>query len=200
MEEIVKCPYCDAEISINTEKCPVCGEFFTEPNLGKIKFQNFGLYCVLQVLTIGLFAKLWFIINYFQIKKLIINPKDVKKISALLLLLIAAITALFILKDFASIILYALQVAITYRVFRIIQKYTIEKYDVELDFNPYYLIFFADFYLVHFIDTYTDRVINAHNYFNFRTPSGFILILMLIVIALFINFWYGLCLELHGLR
>lgn len=200
MEEIVKCPYCDAEINVNTERCPVCGELFTEPNLGNFKFQNFGLYCVLQVLTVGLFAKLWFVINFFQIKKLITNPKDDKKFSVLLLLLFAAIAALVILKGFSIIILYALQVAITYRVFRIIQKYTYDTYNVELDFNPYYLIFFADFYLVHFIDTYTDRVINAHNYFNFRTPSGFILILMLIIIALFINFWYGLCLELHGLQ
>ena len=72
----------------------------------------------------------------------------------------------------------------TYRTLRIIQKYTQNKYDRELDINPYYVLFFNVLYIVHFIDTYTDRIINTHDYFDFKTPYGFGLIVLLILLAM----------------
>ena len=61
-------------------------------------------------------------------------------------------------------------------------------YVVTLDFNPYYVFFFSVLYLVHFIDTYTDRVDNSHEYFDFRSPQGMALIILLVIFALIMNF------------
>ena len=86
-----------------------------------------------------------------------------------------------------AILIFIFNVALTYRTLRIIQKYTQNKYDRELDINPYYVLFFNVLYIVHFIDTYTDRIINTHDYFDFKTPYGFGLIVLLILLAMFLD-------------
>jgi hypothetical protein len=83
--------------------------------------------------------------------------------------------------------LLTLNIALTYRALRIIQKHTKFKYNIELDTNLYYIILFNIIYLVHFIDTYTNRVINIHDYYNFRTLSGSTFIIFLLLMAMLLD-------------
>ena len=83
--------------------------------------------------------------------------------------------------------IFGLNIALTHRTLRIIQKATKAKYNVALDINPYYIFFFNILYLVHFIDTYSDRVINEHEYYNFRNLKGFALIVLLVLMAIFLD-------------
>lgn len=194
MEE-TKCPFCGNNVEVNAEKCPSCGALFKEPDLPNIKFKEFRVFLALDVLTFGFFASLWFFINYRAINFLTKTDKDALKFKWLVvLLLISLLVYVFyfgtneILSFFFGILQYGILIGLTYRVLRIIQKYTAQKYDVTLDFNPYYVFFFSVLYLVHFIDTYTDRVDNSHEYFDFRSPQGMTLIILLIIFALIINF------------
>lgn len=202
MSELVKCPFCDNLVEVDADKCPKCGSWFKEPDLKEIKFTSFSLFCVLQILTVGLFASVWFFVNNSAIRRLIVNPKDAKKFSFLLVLLLLSfglyLTGNFYIAVTAPVVQYLIHLALIYRVLRTVQKYTLSKYDVEIDFNPYYVFFFGVFYLVHFLDTYTDRVINSHDYFNFKSPQGFILIILLILIAIFINVCNGVFLQIKG--
>ena len=71
---------------------------------------------------------------------------------------------------------------LTYRVIRIIQKYTKQTYDVTIEYNPFYIIIFNILYLIHFIDTYKARVMQIHEHFNWKSPQIIILALLLLII------------------
>ena len=131
----------------------------------------------------------WFFINKNTIKNLIIKDSDRKKFNRLLvgLLIVVGLYFTLILVPLATILMFIFNVALTYRTLRIIQRYTQNKYDRALDINPYYVFFFNVLYIVHFIDTYTDRTINTYDYFDFRTPKGFVLIVLLILMAMFLD-------------
>lgn len=194
MEEI-KCPFCENNINVDAEECPTCGALFKEPELPNLKFKEFRIFLALDVLTFGFFASLWFFINYRAINFFVNTEKDTLKFKWLIALLLISLFADVyyfganeILSSFFGILQYGILIGLTYRVLRIIQKYTVQKYGVTLDFNPYYVFFFSVLYLVHFIDTYTDRVNNCHDYFDFRSPQGIVLIILLIIFAFIINF------------
>ena len=189
MSENIKCPYCDTLIENNIEICPNCKSWFIEPYLPSFKFANLRIFIILSILTLGFFNMFWFFINKNTIKNLIIKDSDRKKFNRLLvgLLIVVGLYFTLILAPLAAILMFIFNVALTYRTLRIIQRYTQNKYDRALDINPYYVFFFNVLYIVHFIDTYTDRTINTYDYFDFKTPKGFILIVLLILMAMFLD-------------
>ena len=189
MNENIKCPYCDTLIENNIEICPNCKSWFVEPYLPFFKFANLRIFIILSILTLGFFNMFWFFINKNTIKNLIIKDSDRKKFNRLLvgLLIVVGLYFTLILAPLAAILMFIFNVALTYRTLRIIQRYTQNKYDRALDINPYYVFYFNVLYIVHFIDTYTDRTINTYDYFDFRTPKGFVLIVLLILMAMFLD-------------
>ena len=86
---------------------------------------------------------------------------------------------------------------LTYRVLRIIQKYTEAVYDVVVEYNPYYIVLFNIFYLVHFIDTYKNRVQNLHVHFDWKSPQGLVLILLILIIIFILRFYNEMYLLFH---
>lgn len=191
MSEKINCPFCDNIIDSDAYKCQSCDAVFKTPELPEIKFQDFRIFIALSVLTFGLFNTLWFFINGRAINKLSGNIKDNIKLNWLFLLLLSNISVyIFYLFKFSSIKLLSLLVftsiiilmALTHRVIRIIQKYTLRIYGVDLEYNPYYILFFNVFYLIHFIDTYQDRVNQVHAYFNMKSPQMILLIILLLII------------------
>ena len=118
------------------------------------------------------------------------NSKDKLKLNWLLIILLTSVCAYmylwnkispWIISIVAFIIFYFVYVALSYRVLRIIQKYTQKFYSVDIEINPYYIALFNIFYLIHFIDTYSDRVLQTHEHFDMKWPY----LVMLIIILLF---------------
>lgn len=189
MSDTIKCPFCDTVVDSAIEVCPNCQSWFVEPHLPNFKFTEFRTFIALSIVSLGFLNLFWFFINKKAIENLIIKPKDSIKLNRLLLCLLSALVLYFtiVLLPIAVPLIFGLNIALTYRTLRIIQKATKAKYNVSLDINPYYVFFFNILYLVHFIDTYSDRVINEHEYYNFRNPKGFTLIVLLILMAIFLD-------------
>ncbi len=191
MSEQVNCPFCGNIVDKNAIKCPSCDALFDEPKLPNVKFQEFGSFLALEVLTFGFFGTLWFFINGRGINKLTENTKDSIKLNWLVGLLLLNVcmyifyltqmTRHFVLSLFV-VAQYAIFIALTYRVLRIIQKYTQKIYNVTLETNPYYIVIFNVLYLIHFIDTYTNRVMQVHEHFNPKSPQMILLIILLLII------------------
>ena len=197
MSESVNCPFCGNIIPKDALKCEECGALFKEPELPGIKFKELGPFIAIDVLTFGFFSTIWFFINANAINNLVSKPKDCLKLNWLVTLL--AVNGGFYLFFFYknpvwllvfSIVQIALYIALTYRVLRIIQKYTYRIYSVDVDTNPAYIILFNILYLVHFVDTYTARVQNRHEYFDWKSPQAIMLILLLLIILFILRFYY----------
>ena len=191
MSQEIKCPFCENLIEEDIYKCPSCGAIFKNPELPGIKFQDFRFFVALCVLTFGFFTTVWFFINNRAINKLCDRKKDNIKLNWLvLLLLINCSFYIFYLFQFSSVKLLSFLVftsililmALTHRIIRIIQKYTLKTYGVNIEFNPYYIVIFNVLYLVHFIDTYQDRVNQIHSYFDIKSPQMILLIILLLII------------------
>ena len=196
MCDIVKCPFCDCEIENDVEKCPNCNALFTEPHINNIKIKSFSVFVCLQILTFGLFSTIWFFINRKAINNYSHNQRDVIKYNVLLSLLLITILAIMlgqtVLAGLLSIIAFVLNIALTYRTLKIIQKYTTSQYNAKIEFNPYYVFFFQVLYLIHFIDTYPDRVINNYEPYNFGSIKGVLILILLVIICPTINYINGL--------
>jgi len=197
MSEKVNCPFCGNIVDADAYKCQYCDSLFSDPELPNIKFKEFGTFVALLVLTFGLFGIFWIFANINAINKIAENKKDSIKFNTLIVISFLDIVAYVIcLANIQTInlvpILTLLQciifMAMTYRVIRIIQKYTEKYYDVKLEYNPYYIVIFNILYLSHFIDTYSNRVLQIHEYFNPKSPQMIFLIIMLIIIQ-FVLCW-----------
>lgn len=204
MSELINCPFCDTKIEANILKCPVCGALFREPELPNIKFKELGPFVAIDILTLGFFSTFWFFINGKAVNSLVSKPKDGLKLNWLVLLL--ALNGGFYLFFFNNNPLWALicsalqvviYIALTYRVLRIIQKYTLEIYDSKLETNPFYIIFFNIFYLIHFLDTYKARVEGNHVFFDWKSPQGIMLIILLLIIIFILRFYNEMYLFLN---
>ncbi len=197
MTEQINCPFCGNLIDRNAIKCENCDALFKEPDLPNIKFKELAPFLVIDVLTIGFFSTIWFFINGRAINNLLENnKKDIIKLNWLVSLL--AVNGGFYLFFFFqhavfliifSILQCIIYVALTYRVLRIIQKYTSKMYGVDIAFNPCYLVFFNVIYLVHFIETYQNRVFHTHEYFDWKSPQAIFLIILFIIIIFFLRFY-----------
>jgi membrane protein len=188
MSEEINCPFCGNLIDENAIKCPDCNALFKEPELPNIKFQEFGPFLAIDFLTYGFFATIWFFINAKAINQLTEGKKDGIKLNWLVLLL--AINGGFYmlllyhhpgLLAISALLQCFIYIALTYRVLRIIQKYTARFYNAQLEFNPYYIAIFNVLYLVHFIDTYQDRVYHTYEYFDWKSPQAIFLLILLII-------------------
>ncbi len=195
MSEKVNCPFCGNIVDSDAYKCKSCGSLFADPELPNLKFKDFAVFVALLVLTFGLFGIMWLFINIKAINKLVINPKDSMKFNTLLAISILDICAYMFCLAYSQVtnlvpLLTVFQciifMAITYRVLRIIQKYTQQRYDVVLEYNPYYIVFFNILYLIHFIDTYTNRVLQIHEHFNPKSPQIILLVIILIILQFFL--------------
>jgi len=190
MSEKVNCPFCGNLIEEDAYKCPNCDAVFKTPELPYIRFQDFRIFLALDVMTFGFFTVIWFFVNVRLINKLCEKNRDRIKLNWLVLLLLMVVCSyMFYLFKFKagyllSILVFAsilLLIALTHRVIRIIQKYTLKTYGVELEYNPYYIAIFNVLYLIHFIDTYQDRVNQVHSYFNIKSPQMILLIILLLI-------------------
>ena len=190
MSEKINCPFCGNLVESDSYKCFSCGSLFEDPELPGIKFKEFASFVALLVLTFGLFGIFWLILNINPINQLTVNTKDKIKFNTLIAISIIDIGLyIFCLANHQTInfvpmltvIQCLLFMAITYRVLRIIQKYTQKHYDVRLEYNPYYIIFFNILYLIHYIDTYTNRVLQIHEHFNPKSPQMIFLIILLLI-------------------
>ncbi len=197
MSEKVNCPFCGNIVESNAYRCSACGSLFLDPELPDIKFKEFGTFVALLVLTFGLFGLLWLFINIKAINKLVIAKKDSIKFNTLIIISVLDVIAYIFclasihminLVPYLTIIQCIIFVVITHRVLRIIQKYTQKHYDVTLEYNSYYIVFFNILYLIHFIDTYTNRVLQIHEHFNPKSPQMIFFIIMLLIIQ-FVMCW-----------
>lgn len=200
MSEIVNCPYCGKPIESDVFQCKHCEARFQEPDLKDIQFKEFRTFLALEILTFGFFTTIWFFINGSAINRLALSAKDTLKLAWLFFLLITNLCFYFfylehntLILTITTIIQYVLYIALTYRVLRIIQKHTEKVYNVVLETNPYYIVFFNILYMIHFIDTYTDRVQQTHEHFNFKSPQ----IILLIVILLILQFIHCMNPDVH---
>ena len=191
MSETVNCPFCGNTVEKDAYRCSSCGSLFADPELPNIKFKEFGTFVALLFLSFGLFGIIWTLVNTKAINQLAVNKKDCLKFNSLIVIsLLDIIAYLFCLAAFQTtnlipaltILQCIIFMAITYRVLRIIQKYTQKCYDVTLEFNPYYIVFFNILYLSHFIDTYSNRVMQIHEHFNIKSPQMIFFIILLLII------------------
>ena len=197
MTEQINCPFCGNLIDRNAIKCENCDALFKEPELPNIKFKELAPFLVIDVLTIGFFSTIWFFINGKAINNLVEdNKKDMIKLNWLVALLAVngGFYLFFFFQHAVFLILFSIlqciiYVALTYRVLRIIQKYTSKMYGVDITFNSCYLIFFNVIYLVHVIETYQNRVFHTHEYFDWKSPQAIFLIILFILIIFFLRFY-----------
>ncbi len=154
----VKCPYCGNEIYNDTEQCEYCKEFFAEPCIKNIKLTSLGQFIVFSCLTFGFYALLWIGVNYQPIIK-IANSRDRKKLKMLIILgLPICIASYFVNYFVAAALVKILFLAISYRILRIIEKYTYIKYDSAIIHNELGWFFFDILYVVYYLGTYSERV------------------------------------------
>ena len=194
MSEEINCPYCGAPVTASVYKCPNCEALFEEPELKDLKIKDFGTFVALTILTFGLFGTLWFFINIKPLNNLAdTSKKDSIKFNWLIGLLALNISAyIFYIVNYSitrvvSLLVFLqilINIALTYRVIRIIQKHTQKLYNVNIEYNPAYIIIFNILYLIHFIDTYSARVMQIHEYFNVKSPQIILLLILLLIIQL----------------
>lgn len=196
MTEKINCPFCGNLIDVDVIKCDHCGSLFQDPDLPGIKFKELGPFLAIDLLTFGFFSTIWFFINGKAINKFVGGKSDGLKLNWLFLLLAVngGFYLLFFYKQPALLIFFSvlqclIYIALSYRVLRIIQKYTKRMYNSEIIFNPYYMVIFNVFYLIHYIETYRNRVYHTHEYFDWKSPQAIFLIILLIIILCIFRFY-----------
>jgi len=204
MSEKINCPFCGNLIESDTLRCEKCGALFKEPELPNIKFKELGPFLAIDVLTFGFFSTIWFFINGKAINELSESKKDCLKLNWLVLLLAlnGGVYLFFFYQHAAFLALLTLlqciiYIALSYRVLRIIQKYTLRTYNVDVNFNPHYVVIFNVLYLVHFIDTYKDRVYHQHQYFDWKSPQAIMLIILLLILLFIFRFYQEILMFIH---
>ena len=199
MSEKVNCPFCGSIIESDAIRCPSCSSLFKEPELPGVRCQNFAIFTALYFVLRGWFGVLWFLFNTRAINSLATNKKDKLKFNWLIILLIsiagvysyyfAGKIPLSVANISSLVFLYIIYAGLTYRILRIIQKYSEKTYGITPDINPNYVVFFTVFYLVHFIDTYANRIWEIHEHFNMKLPHWIMLIIIFSIapMAIFVS-------------
>ncbi len=196
MAEKINCPFCGNLIDVNAIKCDNCGSLFQEPELPGLKFRELGPFLAIDLLTFGFFSTIWFFVNGKSINKLVEVKRDGIKLNWLFFLL--AINGGFYLfffynkpalLIFFSVLQCLIYIALSYRVLRIIQRYTKQTYNSEIIFNPYYVVIFNILYLIHYIETYRNRVYYTHDCFDWKSLQAILLIIILVIILCVFRFY-----------
>lgn len=191
---LTPCPYCGQMISNDVEKCPHCNEVFKERTI-PVKIDSLGLFLVLNFFTLGLYQNIWLLRNLSKINDMALAKKDKLKLGIPVAILVG--TVLFLTASFFTYAYYIfgtvpkemfllaaclwilssplfwicwfLMYIISYRVLRIIEKYTYRQYDIKISHSEIGWLFcpvvflpltISMFYLVYFIYTYKERVYN----------------------------------------
>lgn len=204
MSEKINCPFCGKLIDADALRCESCDALFKEPELPGLKFKELAPFLAIDVLTFGFFSTIWFFINGKAINKLTEGKKDCLKLNWLVTLLAinGGFYMFFFYRHAAFLALFTLlqciiYIALTYRVLRIIQKYTSRTYNVNIPFNPHYVLIFNILYLVHYIDTYKDRVYHVHEYFDWKSPQAIMLLILLLIIVFILRFYQEILMFIH---
>ncbi len=188
-EKKIPCPYCKELIDQNAQQCPFCNEHFTEIDI-PVKVESLGKFIAFNIITLGLFQYLWLIFNLKNINKMIVKEKDKFKLNIPIILLAivgfisciniisyklyfaTSLKALLVSANIMSpmwILSIILTFIISYRIIRIIERYTKNKYDKEISHSDnglffstilFMLVLSPMFYLTYFIYTYKERVYN----------------------------------------
>ncbi len=188
-EKQIPCPYCGKMIDSSTEQCPHCGEYFKEIAI-PLKVDILGKFIVLNCITLGLFQYIWLIFNLKNINEMIVKEKDIFKLNipVIMLAIVGFVSCLNIMsyKLYLTTSMKKLLIAanimsplwilsiiltfiISYRIIRIIERYTKNKYDKEISHSDTWLFFSTllfmlllspMFYLIYFIYTFKERVYN----------------------------------------
>lgn len=188
-ENLVECPYCGNLIDKNEKICPHCKEVFEEREI-PVKVNSLGWFLILNFFTLGLFQYVWLFLNINKINQMTFSKKDKLKLGIPLALLICSIFYIllqlvrygFYLFDIPKLLptflwligtpvfwaAFVLIYIISYRVLRIIEKYTYNKYNIKIYHSELgwlvspliFCIWAPLFYMVYFIYTYKERVYN----------------------------------------
>lgn len=195
-ENQISCPYCGELIDINIDTCPHCGEHFKEISI-PLGINSLGKFITLNIITLGLYQYLWLIFNLKNINLMIVKKKDKTKLNVPIIIL--AIVALVMIANIVlyrilnvaeinepltnillaimtptviigSIIELVLTYIITYRILRIIERYTKHTYNIDITHSelgwllcPIFLLvpmFSPMFYTIYYIYTYKERAYN----------------------------------------
>lgn len=191
---LIPCPYCGQMISNDAEKCPKCGEIFQERTI-PVKIDSLGLFLVLNFFTLGLYQNVWLLKNLSKINDMAQAKKDKLKLGIPVVILVCSV--LFLAANFFTYAYYLfgtvpnemfllaaclwflsrplfwicwiLMYIISYRILRIIEKYTYRQYDIRILHSEIGWLFcpviflpltIPMFYLIYFIYTYKERVYN----------------------------------------
>lgn len=181
----IPCPYCGCIIENDVESCPQCHEIFKEMSL-PIQINSLGRFIAFNCVTFGLFQYIWLLLNIKKINNMALSKKDKLKfdipfymliVSILFFMVVfsvyyiwglSAMLPLYLILLFAALFMVSIYI-VTYRILRIIEKYTYHKYEVRIYhselgwlFCPIFFTFISSplFYTIYFIYTYKERVYN----------------------------------------
>ena len=184
MSEKVNCPYCGNEIYNDAEQCEYCKEFFKEPEIKGIKLTSLGQFIVLSCLTFGLYSFIWLWCNYMPVIN-ISNSRDRKKLNRLILIGIpvCVLSAVFLNYITAAVLTKIILLSVSYRILRIIEKYSLIKYGAAIVHNEIGWFCFDILYVVYFLGTYPERVHTPGMRWCMNTKNWIIYSLIFIICA-----------------
>jgi len=193
-EKKVKCPYCETEIDNNIERCPHCKEWFVEPHLEGFNLISIPLNIAFMTVfgAVGMFY-IYSLIWVFFNTKAIINiaiPKDVKKFKVLLVLACISVFLTLISKYFVALDV-AIFICLSYRILRIIEKYTLKKYNSPVTHHELGMLFFRILYVVYYIDTYKQRVYDPKQRYCLEKRRWFEYLVLCVVLSFILGYKFG---------
>lgn len=193
-EKKVNCPYCGAEIDNSVERCPNCKEWFVEPHLEGFNLISIPLNVAFMTVfgAVGMFYIYSLIWVFFNTKAFlnIAVPKDAKKFkillaAAVILVFLTLISKYFIALDVAVFIL------LSYRMLRIIEKYTLKKYNSPVTHHELGMLFFRVLYVIYYIDTYKQRVYDPMQRYCLEKRKWFEYLVLCIVLSFLLGYKFG---------
>ena len=190
--EKVACPYCGELISNDIEQCPKCNEYFIEPNLSEFKLVSVPLYiaCESVLSAFGfpfLYSIIWVLFNYKNICNIAL-PKDLKKFNSLIVVYCILVLLTIIFKSFVLIDV-VIEILLAYRILRIIEKFTLRKYNSPVTHHEIGMILFRILYIIYYIDTYLIRVKDPDLRYCLDIDKWFKYLIIWAVILVLLYFW-----------
>ena len=196
----VNCPYCKKEIDSDATKCPYCNELFEIPDL-KLKLNSIFLYIVFDLLficfgLIGVYGVFWVLSNLRKILSFA-SEKDSRKLKIIfflyMVLIFANILTFLSFFKFFLIPYFILEIMLSYRLLRIVEKYSLKKYSVSITHHEFGMIVFRMLYVIHYLETYSTRVYNPNDRYilDFESWIKYIIVFVLIVILIYVSCLLG---------
>ena len=194
-KKLTQCPYCGCEINNNAEKCPNCNEWFVEPHIEGFKIISIPIFLAVSALfqAAGLCymfcSLLWVLINIKVFFNLAIN-KDSKKLKMLLTLFVIALVLTLYSKRFYSVCIIV-NILLSYRLLRIIEKYTLKKYKSPITHHELGMIFFRILYVIYYLDTYKQRVYDPNHRYCLEAKKWFEYFILCLLLSFMLGFRFG---------